>query len=190
MLCDNLEEWDEEEDGGDGGFRKEWLYVHLWLIYIDVWQKPTQCCKAIILQNKKKLNTFFKVLTHIVQLPLERLYQIWLCLLVWFYSWRSPAFLSFFSELRWQGNGPESYNPSVTMDGFSHALFISPSKEEDQTSSGMFSNQTSNDAVSQKLCFQGSSASSASHIFEYQGFLSTINMYFVYYEHQYLYKTK
>ena len=43
----------------------------------------------------------------------------------------------------------------------------------------MFSNQTSNDPVSQRLCFQGSSASSASHVFEYQGFLRTINMYFV-----------
>jgi len=31
-------------------------YVCLWLIHVDVWQKPTQFCKAIILQlkNKKK----------------------------------------------------------------------------------------------------------------------------------------
>ena len=40
---------------GDGGrFRKERSYVYLWLIHIDVWQKPTQHCKAIILQLKIK----------------------------------------------------------------------------------------------------------------------------------------
>ena len=29
-------------------------YVYLWLIHVDVWQKPIQCCKAIILQLKKE----------------------------------------------------------------------------------------------------------------------------------------
>ena len=33
-------------------------YVYLWLIHVDVWQKPTQYCKAIILlvklRKKKK----------------------------------------------------------------------------------------------------------------------------------------
>ena len=48
VLCGNLEEGDE-----DGGFRREWPDVYLWLIYVEVCQKPTQCCKAIILQNKK-----------------------------------------------------------------------------------------------------------------------------------------
>ena len=36
------------------GFRRERTYVYLWLIHVDVWQKPTQCCKAIVLQSKKK----------------------------------------------------------------------------------------------------------------------------------------
>ena len=27
-------------------------YVYLWLIHVDIWQKPTQYCKAIILQLK------------------------------------------------------------------------------------------------------------------------------------------
>ena len=27
-------------------------YVYLWLIHVDVWHKPTQYCKAIILQLK------------------------------------------------------------------------------------------------------------------------------------------
>ena len=26
--------------------------LYLWLIHVDVWQRPTQCCKAIILQLK------------------------------------------------------------------------------------------------------------------------------------------
>jgi len=36
-------------------------YVYLWLIYVVEWQKPTQHCKAIILQlkrNFKKYNHF------------------------------------------------------------------------------------------------------------------------------------
>ena len=32
--------------------RKAWAYVYLWLIHVDVWQKPKQYCKAIILQLK------------------------------------------------------------------------------------------------------------------------------------------
>ena len=50
MLWDNLEGWD-----GDGGGRKVQdggTHVHLWLIYVDVWQKPPQYCKVIILQLK------------------------------------------------------------------------------------------------------------------------------------------
>ena len=33
------------------------MFVYLWLIHVDVWQKPTQYCKAIIFQLK---NTFKK----------------------------------------------------------------------------------------------------------------------------------
>ena len=36
------------------------MYVHLWLIHVDVWQKPTTFCKAIILQFKNKLKTWLK----------------------------------------------------------------------------------------------------------------------------------
>ena len=31
-------------------FKRVGTYVYLWLIHVDVWQKPTQYCKAIILQ--------------------------------------------------------------------------------------------------------------------------------------------
>ena len=45
--------------GVDGvGCRREGTYVYLWLIHLDVWQKPTQYCKVIFLQLK--INNFFK----------------------------------------------------------------------------------------------------------------------------------
>ena len=46
-LCKNLEGWD-----GEGRFEREGTYVYLWLIHVDVWQKPTQYRKTIILQFK------------------------------------------------------------------------------------------------------------------------------------------
>ena len=36
-----------------GRFKREGTYVYLWLIQVDVWQKPTQFYKAIIFQLKK-----------------------------------------------------------------------------------------------------------------------------------------
>ena len=39
---------------GDGRFERQRTYVYLWLIHVDVWQKPAQCCNANILQLKKK----------------------------------------------------------------------------------------------------------------------------------------
>ena len=47
MLCDYLEGWDGEMGGS---FRREGTYVYLWLIHVDICQKPSQYCKAIILQ--------------------------------------------------------------------------------------------------------------------------------------------
>ena len=50
MLCDNRGGelgWEVE-----GGSRGRGTYVYLWLIHVDVWQKPTQYGKAIILQFK------------------------------------------------------------------------------------------------------------------------------------------
>ena len=50
MPCDNL-------DGGigwevAGGFQREGTYAYLWLVHADVWQRPTQYCKAIVLRLK------------------------------------------------------------------------------------------------------------------------------------------
>ena len=41
-----------------GRFKMEEICVHLWLIHADLWQKPTQHCKAITLQLK--INNFLK----------------------------------------------------------------------------------------------------------------------------------
>ena len=52
VLCDILEGWEMA-----GRLRKEGTYVYLWLIHVDVWQKPTQHCKAAIPQLKKYIYT-------------------------------------------------------------------------------------------------------------------------------------
>ena len=41
-----------------GRFNREGTYVYLCLIHVDVWQRPRQYCKAIILQLK--INAFRK----------------------------------------------------------------------------------------------------------------------------------
>ena len=35
------------------GFKRKGAYVYLWMIHVDVWQKPLQYCNVIILQLKK-----------------------------------------------------------------------------------------------------------------------------------------
>ena len=50
MLCDNLEGW--EGVGGGGMFKGEGTHLYLLLIHVDVWQKPTQYCKANIFRLK------------------------------------------------------------------------------------------------------------------------------------------
>ena len=44
-------------------FKREGTYVYLWLIHVDVWQKPTQHCKTIILQLKIKKKKMWYVYT-------------------------------------------------------------------------------------------------------------------------------
>ena len=57
---DDLEGWDGVRWEMGGRFKRERLFIlmyeYLWLIHVDIWQKPTQYCKAIILQ----LNFFLK----------------------------------------------------------------------------------------------------------------------------------
>ena len=52
MLSDG---WDGV--GGRRRFKRKGTYVYLWLIHVDVWQKPTQYYEAIILQLKIDYNS-------------------------------------------------------------------------------------------------------------------------------------
>ena len=40
--------------GRDLTNKREGTYVYLWLIHVDVWQKISKLCKAIILQLENK----------------------------------------------------------------------------------------------------------------------------------------
>jgi len=50
VLWDSPEGWGAE--GGGRGVQDEGTLVYPWLIHVDVWQKPPQYCKVIILQLK------------------------------------------------------------------------------------------------------------------------------------------
>ena len=46
-------------------------YVYLWLTHVVVWQKPTQHCKAVILQSKINLKNVKKtIILFAIKLPL------------------------------------------------------------------------------------------------------------------------
>ena len=49
------------------------IYVYLWLIHVDVWHKPTQFCKAIILQLKNNLKNKERNLKNF---KFKKLYQV------------------------------------------------------------------------------------------------------------------
>ena len=51
VLQDNPEGWGGE--GGGWGFRIRGMHTYLQPIHVDVWQKPSQHCKVIILQLKQ-----------------------------------------------------------------------------------------------------------------------------------------
>ena len=50
VLWDNPQGWVGSKV--EGGFRMGRAHVHLWLTHVNVWQKPSQYCKVIILQLK------------------------------------------------------------------------------------------------------------------------------------------
>ena len=51
VLWDNPEGWGRE--GGGWGVQDGETHVHMWLIHVDVWQKPPRDCKVISLQLNK-----------------------------------------------------------------------------------------------------------------------------------------
>ena len=57
-----------------GRYKREGIYVYLWLIHVDVWQKSTQFCKAIILCRTQQPveNSSRDGNTILPDLPLEK----------------------------------------------------------------------------------------------------------------------
>ena len=49
-LCINLEGWMEQEMGGR--FKREGIYVYLWLIHAEVWQKTENSVKQLSFNKK------------------------------------------------------------------------------------------------------------------------------------------
>ena len=79
----------------EGKFKREEKYVYLWLIHIDVWQKPNQYSKAIILQLKINV-VIFKKEIHSLQrqiTDLESSHKAW--------QWRQPYISGL---LKWRDN--------------------------------------------------------------------------------------
>ena len=73
MLCDHLERWDG--DGAGKRFKREGIHTHTHththtlMIHVVVQQKPTQHCKANVIQLKINLkNTVALVHGHVVNL--------------------------------------------------------------------------------------------------------------------------
>ena len=50
-----------------GKFKPEGPYVYLWPIHVDVWQKPTPYCKAIILQLKINFKNLKVYVTRVLK---------------------------------------------------------------------------------------------------------------------------
>ena len=64
-----------------GRFKREGTYVYLWLIHVDVWQKPTQYCKVITLQlkiNRLKNKHVWSLCTNNSVISIKRFKKAWL----------------------------------------------------------------------------------------------------------------
>ena len=74
-----------------GRCKREGTYVYLWLIHVDVWQKPTQYCKAIILQLKMCVNV-------------KSLSRVRLFATPWTVAHQAPPSMEFSRQEYWSGH--------------------------------------------------------------------------------------
>ena len=95
-----------------GNFKREAIYVYLWLIHVEDWQKTAKFCKAIILQLKKNnknwclnmkiryicLHNFSVYLTHPSEaVKTSSLTWYAICIIVILLSWLTMSTFLFFS---------------------------------------------------------------------------------------------
>ena len=85
LPCDNLEGWEVGER-----FNREGIYVYLWLIHVDIWPKPIQYCKAIILQLKMCM--YVLVTSH-----------VWLFATPWTVAYQASLSMGFSRQEHWNG---------------------------------------------------------------------------------------
>ena len=60
------------------GIQERGTYVYLWLIHVNVWQRPTQNYKSIILQLKKEKEKLLEKIfstTYLESLPVCQAFQ-------------------------------------------------------------------------------------------------------------------
>ena len=65
-------------------FKRLGTYVYLWLIHVDVWQKPTRHCKPIIRQLKinlkikkrEEIYVYLELIQVVVQQKLTQHYKV------------------------------------------------------------------------------------------------------------------
>ena len=112
MLCEELEWWHEE-----GRLKKEgiyYLYIYIKLIHIGVQQRPSQHCKAVILQLKEnsKNHNFCKVhnffWNEVIMSTHVHLY-FYACMLsqvrffetLWTVAWQAPLSVGFSRQEYW-----------------------------------------------------------------------------------------
>ena len=84
-----LFEWKKRGGMGremEGRFKREEIYVYLWVIHIEVWQKTAKFCKAIILQQKinklKKKKSLLRNISIFLNDLLKGIWELVCCLLV------------------------------------------------------------------------------------------------------------
>ena len=75
-----------------GRFKMEGLYVYLWLIHVEVWQKTEKFCKLIILQLIKKKNKNTRVGCHSLLQGIFPIQGLNPCLL-YLLHWQTDSFL-------------------------------------------------------------------------------------------------
>ena len=77
---------------GSGYFLKD-FFLHLWLVHVDVWHRPAQYIKAIILQLKTNILKYFFLYDPFLK-SLLSLLQYCFCFMFWFFGCKLHGILA------------------------------------------------------------------------------------------------